>query len=67
VSAKRSQENFVFLGRLFLSFFCDRKGQAYLKTLEVRLLLRFLNVLDQSCEMSKNCFDVIQICQVIIV
>jgi hypothetical protein len=29
--------------------------------------LRFLNVLDQSCEMNKNYFDVIQICRVTIV
>ena len=64
---KAVARKFCFLGRLFLSFFCARKGQAYLKTLDVRLLLRFLNVLDQSCEMIKNCFDVIQICRVIIV
>jgi len=42
---------FCFFREAFLSFFCARKGQAYLKTLDVRLLLRFLNVLDQSSEM----------------
>ena len=64
VSGKSGRKN--FLGSFFF-FFCARKGQAYLKTLDVRWLLRFLNVLDQSCEMNKNCFDVIQICRVIFI
>ena len=37
------EENFVFLGRIF-SFF-RLEGKAYLKTLDVCLLVRFLNVL----------------------
>ena len=59
---KRSQE---FFRKAFL-FFCARKGQAYLKTLEVWKLLRFLNVLDQRGEMKKNYFDFVQIFRVII-
>ena len=52
ISACRDKLSQEFFREVFLSFFCARKGQAYLKTLDVRLLLRFLNVLDQSCEMT---------------
>ncbi len=64
---KSGCKKILFFWEVFLSFLCARNGQALLKNLDVRLLLRFLNVLDLSCEISKNCFDVIQICRVLII
>jgi len=43
---KAVARKFCFFREAFLSFFSARKGLAYLKTLDVRLLIRFLNVLD---------------------